>query len=558
MMIRNAMRVAGLFFACGLMAWAQHEAPKAELDLDYSFARYAPSASYTQGHSLNGGGGRIVFNLNRWFGLGADLQGYNSNTNTFTIPPTTNFPNGVTGTASGNLFTYLFGPVLKFRNGPVQPFFDVMPGAAHTNVYGNAFTSICQPVGGTNPCAFSGSPSGNAFALAAGGGIDIPVGQRIYIRPGEFDYLYTRFTNQFTNAGQNNFRYLAALGINMGLPNVTPPALACAVQPSSVFPGDPVTATATASNLSTNKNNSVVYSWSGTGATGNANTANIATSSLDPGNYTVNATVKQGKKGKEGTKKNETAECSGSYTVKPFEPPTLSCSANPSTIKPGDTATITSTGVSPQNRPLTYMFAASSGTINGTGNSATFSSSGAPTGNVPITCTVSDDKGHTVSSNTSVAIVAPPPPPVPHAEGLCSVSFANDAKRPTRVDNQGKACLDQVALSLQQQPDSKLVIVASSTGAEKAPPKHHGKATAEDIAAQRSVNIKDYLVKEKGIDPGRITVDTTATEGQQAQDYLVPAGADVAADVPGTTPVDESTVKPQERKPLPERHHSNQ
>ena len=310
-MFRNAMRVAALIFACGLVAWTQ-EAPKAELDPDYSFARYAPSAKYTKGHSLNGGGGRLVFNVNRWLGLGADLQGYNSNTNTFTIPPTTNFPNGVSGTASGNLFTYLFGPVIKFRGGPVQPFFDVLPGAAHTNVYGNAFTSICQPAVGTSPCSFSGSPSGNAFALAAGGGIDIPVSRRIYIRPGEFDYLYTRFTNQFTNAGQNNFRYLAGLGINMGLPNVKPPTLACAVQPSSVFPGDPVTATATASDLSTNKNNSVIYGWSGTGATGSGTTANIATGSLDPGNYTVNATVKQGKKGKEP---NQTAECTGGYTV---------------------------------------------------------------------------------------------------------------------------------------------------------------------------------------------------------------------------------------------------
>jgi hypothetical protein len=77
-----------------------------------------------------------------------------------------------------------------------------------------------------------------------------------------------------------------------------------------------------------------------------------------------------------------------------------------------------------------------------------------------------------------------------------------------------------------------------------------------DFAAQRGVNVKDYLVKDKGIDPSRISVATTSTEGQQAQDYLVPSGADFSADIPGTTPVDESTVKPQERKPLPQRHHS--
>jgi hypothetical protein len=444
--------------------------------------------------------------------------------------------------------------VFKFRNGPVQPFFDILPGAAHSNVYGNAFKTICQPVAGA--CSFSTTPDSNGFALSAGGGLDIPINRRVYIRPGEFDYLYTRFTNQFNNAGQNNFRYLGGLGINMGVPNPVTPTMACSVQPSAVFQGDPVTATATATDLSTKKNNSVIYGWSGTGVTGSGTTANVATGSLDPGNYTVNATVKQGKKGKEGMKPWENAQCSASYTVKPFDPPTLSCSASPTTIKPGDSSTITATGVSPQNRPLTYTYSAASGSIGGSGTTATFASAGAPTGSVAITCNVSDDKGHTVSANTSVSIVAPPPPPVPHAQAQCSVSFANDAKRPTRVDNEAKACLDQVALSLQQQPDSKLAIVASSTSAEKTPPKHPKKGAVLDVAAQRGVNVKDYLVKDKGIDPSRVSVATTATEGQKAEDYLIPAGANFATDVTGTTPVDESTVKPEERKALPQRHHS--
>jgi hypothetical protein len=36
----------------------------------------------------------------------------------------------------------------------------------------------------------------------------------------------------------------------------------------------------------------------------------------------------------------------------------------------------------------------------------------------------------------------------------------------------------------------------------------------------------------------------------------VPAGANFSSDVQGTTPVDETTVKPQVRKPLPQRHHA--
>src|SRR5208337_3257856 len=151
--------------------------------------------------------------------------------------------------------------------------------------------------------------------------------------------------------------------------------------------------------------------------------ATIATDTLNPGSYTAKAVVKEGKKGKEGLKPGETAECSASFTVKEFEPPTVSCLANPSTLKPGDTSTITCTGASPQNRPLTYTYSATAGSISGVGTTATFTSTAAPTGQVGITCTVTDDKNHTASADTSVTIVAPPPPPAPHVQELCSVSF---------------------------------------------------------------------------------------------------------------------------------------
>jgi len=76
----------------------------------------------------------------------------------------------------------------------------------------------------------------------------------------------------------------------------------------------------------------------------------------------------------------------------------------------------------------------------------------------------------------------------------------------------------------------------------------------EMFAAQRAVNAKDYLVTEQGIDASRISVATGTTDGQTVEDYLVPVGATFTNDVSGTTPVDESTIKPQERKPLPQRH----
>jgi hypothetical protein len=155
---------------------------------------------------------------------------------------------------------------------------------------------------------------------------------------------------------------------------------------------------------------------------------------------------------------------------------------------------------------------------------------------------------------------------VPHSQALCSITFDKDKKRPTRVDNEAKACLDQVALTLQQTSDAKAVVVGESDGKEKEmatketameAKRKHPKPVIDD-AAQRAVNTKEYLVTEKGIDASRISVATGTTDGQTVEDYLVPAGATFTADVNGTTPVDETAVKPEVRKPLgakPMAHH---
>lgn len=348
----------------------------------------------------------------------------------------------------------------------------------------------------------------------------------------------------------------------MGCKKAPPITLSCNASAPAVYPGQPLTITATPGSVSTKKHNNVIYEWSGDGVSGNGASATVDTAGLAPGSYTAKVDVKEGKKGKEGRKKGQTAECSAPYTVKPYEPPTISCAADPSTIKPGETSTITSTAVSPQNLPLTYSYSASSGSVTGTGATAEYSSAGAPSGAVGITCNVSDNKGHTVSANTTVTIAQPPPPPAPKTQALCSISFSNDPRRPTRVDNEAKACLDQVAVDLKQQADAKLVIVGEASSKEAARTErqqkyamHHHHARVEDYAAQRAVNAKNYLVTEQGIDASRISVDTGSTPGKSAEDYLVPQGANFNADVSGTTPVNETEVKPQARHPMAHHHH---
>lgn len=348
----------------------------------------------------------------------------------------------------------------------------------------------------------------------------------------------------------------------MGCKKPQPIALSCNASAPAIHPGDPLTLTATAASVNPKKNTNVIYNWSGQGVTGTGNTATVATDSLQPGDYSAKAEVKEGKKGKEGRKTGETAQCVANFTVKPFEPPTIACSASPTEVQPGGSATVSAQAVSPQNRPLTYSYSASAGTITGSGTTAAFSSAGAPTGAVGITCNVSDDKGNTASGTTTVNVLAPPPPPPPPATtALCSINFGNDTRRPTRVDNEAKACLDQVALNLKQNPDARAVIVADSNAKEKGieakqqkRAAHNKHAKVENFAAQRAVNAKNYLVKDQGIDASRITARTGTADDQSAQNYLVHDGANFENDVQGTSPVDETEVKPQERKALPQRH----
>jgi outer membrane protein OmpA-like peptidoglycan-associated protein len=346
--------------------------------------------------------------------------------------------------------------------------------------------------------------------------------------------------------------------MSVGCEKAPPVTLAAVASPPAVFPGDPVTVTATAGSIDPNKKIHVVYSWSGTEVTGSGTTATVNTATLAPGPYTVKAQVKEGKPGKEGLKPGQSAEASASFTVKPFEPPTVGCSASPNTIKPGETSTVTATGLSPQSRPLTYTYLASAGTISGNGATAAYASAGAPSGPVTITCNVTDDKGQTATANATLTILMPPPPPpVPHTQALGTISFDKDKKRPTRVDNEANAFLDGVALSLQKQPDAKAVVVGEASAAERAKTEKEQKAAlknkhlkVEDLAAQRAVNAKGYLVTEKGIDAARISARTGTADSQTVEIYLVPAGANFDADVAGTTPVTETVVKPQERKPL--------
>src|SRR5260370_16652125 len=107
----------------GGTAYAQENA-RMELSADYSFARWNLSQGTVLNlHSLNGGGGSLVYNLTDFLGIKADLQGYGSQSNTFVFRTGSPLlPAGGSINANGNLFTSTFAPFATLRPPQLHPY----------------------------------------------------------------------------------------------------------------------------------------------------------------------------------------------------------------------------------------------------------------------------------------------------------------------------------------------------------------------------------------------------------------------------------------------------
>lgn len=457
-----------------------------------------PLQDIPQGVGLTG-----AYNFNKWWALEAD---YGGNWNKV-----------------GNETTTSFGPRLTYRTEGLNLF-------GHTLLGLNRFTQ-------------EGLPPSNGIGAILGGGMDIPIWKRLTFRLIEADYVWARHSYaqlvgpdrpELRRPTFEGARLRSGIVLNFGLEPPAPVAATCSVKPTEVMVGEPVTATVSASNF--NPKHDVTYEWSSTGGkvSGTAATAQIDTNGLTGGSYTVTAKATDAK-----AKKNNMATCTASFTVKepPKNPPTMSCSANPATVQTGTASTITCTCTSPDNVSTQVSgWNASAGSISGSGNTATLNTTGAPAGPITVSATCTDSRGLTGQSSATVTIENPPPPPAPKASKLSSCDFSKMAKikKPWRVDNECKAILDDVAKNLQQNPDSKLVVVGNADPKEK----------RKNLAAERALNVKSYLTAgeaQQHIDASRIETRTSTEGGMTSEHWVVPSGA--SFDEPGTTAVDESKIK---------------
>jgi hypothetical protein len=399
-------------------------------------------------------------------------------------------------------YTAEAGPVARMQFGRFVPFIHALGGAAKIN------GPVYQPLTW-------------GYAATGGGGVDyiLPFWHdRIAIRPIQADYHYSHvdygplLANNLGGgtSALSAFKLSGGLVARFGSMGSAPQqvTLACPVSPASIYPGEPLSVMAQPLNLVPGRK--ATYTWTTTGGkiTAGEGGASIDTTGIPPGEYTVTGHVTQGRKGM------QSASCQGMFTIRAYEPPTISCTATPSTVQPGGSSTIASNGFSPQGRQLTYMYTASAGTIVGTGSTGTLSTAGVPPGTIRVTCSLLDDLGKTASATTMVTVTAPPVAmALPMTQQLCSVSFERDRRRPVRVDNEAKACLDDVALNLNRDTGAKLVVVGRYSPDEQ-----------PLQGEQRSVNIQTYLL-EKGVDGGRIELRVGDPSGRSADSILVPVGA---------------------------------
>lgn len=386
-------------------------------------------------------------------------------------------------------------------------------------------------------------PANNGIGAVLGGGMDLAITHRFSWRVIGADYVWGKHNYaQYVTPDAPGLRRTSLEGVRLrtglvfsyGFPETAIPSASVTVQPTEVMVGEPVTATASGANF--NPKHTLKYDWTSTCGkiTGNGTTASIDTNGAPAGTCTATVHISDPKK-----KKNGDATASATFTVKepPKNPPTMSCTANPSSLQAGGTVSLSCTCTSPDNSPVTVSgWTASGGNITGNGNNATLDTTGAAAGTITVNATCTDQRGLSTPATTQVTIEAPPPPPpppAPQASKLSQCDFPNPVK-PWRVDNTCKAILDDVAQRLQHDPDAKLVIVGNAEPTEK----------RKNLAAERAVDSKAYLSggeAKQGIDPSRIETRTGNGGTKTAEYWIVPAGSNFTGE--GTEPVNESKVK---------------
>ncbi len=436
--------------------------PRYEIAGMYDYVNFVPGSPFANFNN-HGGSGSFTYNASRWIGL---MSGSS------TLVP-------------GNFMSYLFGPRLNLRK-----FEHFVPFAEFL-------------VGGTRAdFKLTGDSNQSAFAIAAGGGVDMVLTRNLVWRFAQLDYFMTTASGAAlgSTARQNNFRAGTGLVVRFGFPHPAPPpnhppVAACSVNPASVYAGSG-DSVAVHVNASDPDGDPLTYGYTATGGVveGTGPDARWNSSGVAAGSYTVNAKVDDGKGG--------TASCAADIKVeeKPNHPPTAALSIERSPILPGERTGVTCNGSDPDNDPLTYSYTTTGGQIVGSGSNVQFDAAGLKPGSYTVKCAVSDGRGGAADASSNVEVKEPAQIKQLEAKlALHSIYFPTAL--PTVAKPTGgllasqEVTLDELATNYKQyltyKPDAKLILEG-----------HADVRGAKDynvkLSERRVERTKTYLI-EKGV-----------------------------------------------------------
>jgi outer membrane protein OmpA-like peptidoglycan-associated protein len=210
--------------------------------------------------------------------------------------------------------------------------------------------------------------------------------------------------------------------------------------------------------------------------------------------------------------------------VEAYRPPTVACSANPTSLMLGDTSALHATATAGRcNGNLSYTWSASEGSVSGSGADATYRSDGVQvnpgaTKAVTATATVTDAKTRSASCSVNLSVSAkaappietPPVKPPPTAQQLDDIIFAQgDA----RVNNCGKRTLERLYQQMSSDPGATIVLIGHEDASEQSTRR---RANAPQLDRRRVENTTAVLTAGSGtcqrLETSRVQVDWVGTD----------------------------------------------
>ncbi len=238
-------------------------------------------------------------------------------------------------------------------------------------------------------------------------------------------------------------------------------------------------------NATDPNNDSLTYAWTVNGQPLAATGPQISFGSegRNPGDYTVTCTASDGEASNSGSSKVTIRP-----RVIPNQPPTIECLTTTKDVDSGNSIELSAKASDPDGDKLNYTWSSTGGAVSGSGDAATFNSSGVKAGSYTVNVTVDDGRGGKASCSMTVN--------VSERLSVTKEKCGYFARNGFRVDNCAKAILDDLAVRMKNDPKLAANIIGYTDASEKSNRK---------LGEKRAQAVADYL-EQQGVESSRLKV----------------------------------------------------